>query len=100
MSVYGYKGWHAEVARIVASRHPSATVSHETELGGGCNAVVVECGDASVVVITDDALGVYTREQWFGNEGDVNGEFPFSDVMGTPEEAADRAQPYIAAVGC
>lgn len=95
-----YIEWHAEVARIVTERHPSATVTHETQLGGGTNAVVIECGEDTVVVITDDALGIYTRAQWFGDEDESDGEFPFSDVMGTPEEAAERANPYIVAAGC
>jgi len=100
MDEYAYQSWNAEVARIVTSRHPLATVTHEKELGGGCNAVVVECGSDTVVVITEDALGIYTRGQWFGDEDTEHGEFPFTDSMGTPEEAADRAQPYIAAAGC
>jgi len=95
-----YIEWHAAVASIVADRHPLAKVTHETQLGGGINAVTVECGDDTVVVISDDALGIYTRDQWFGDEGDENGEFPFSDVMGTPEEAADKAESYIVAAGC
>jgi len=98
--VSDYIAWHAEVARIVAERHPLATVTHETQLGGGINAVTVECGDDTVVVISDDALGIYTRAQWFGDEDDADGEFPITDVMGTPEEAADKAQPYITAAGC
>lgn len=100
MTEYGYEEWHAEVARIVVERHPSATTTHERQLGGGINAVVVECGEDTVVVISDDALGIYTRGQWFGDEGDENGQFPYSDVMGTPQEAVDRAEPYIAAAGC
>lgn len=95
-----YVTWHAEVARIVAERHPTATVTHETQLGGGINGVVVECGQRRVVVISDDALGIYTRGQWFGDEGDENGEFPFSGDIGSPEEAADMASPYISAEGC
>jgi len=97
---YSYEEWHAEVARIVADRHPSATTTHERQLGGGINAVVVECIGDSVVVISDDAIGIYTRDQWFGDEGDENGQFPYSGKMGTPQEAADRAEPYIAAAGC
>lgn len=60
----------------------------------------MECDAAAVVVISDDALGVYTRGQWFGDEGDENGQFPYSEAMGTPQEAADRAEPYITAAGC
>lgn len=100
MSDYTYEEWHAEVARILIERHPSATVTHNRQLGGGMNGVEVECGADTVVVVTDDALGIYTRGQWYGDEGDENGEFPYSDVMGSPEEAADRAQPYIVAAGC
>lgn len=95
-----YIEWHAEVARIVTERHPSARVTHETQLGGGINGVTVECGEDTVVVISDDALGIYTRAQWYGDEGEENAEFPISDVMGSPEEAADKAQPYIVAAGC
>lgn len=95
-----YVEWHAEVARIVTERHPLAKVTHETQLGGGINAVTVECGEDTVVVISDDALGIYTRAQWFGDEGDENGEFPYSGVMGAPEEATDKAKPYIVAAGC
>lgn len=92
--------WHAEVARIVADRHPSATTTHQRELGGGTNAVVVECGGDTVVVISDDALGIYTRAQWFDGEGEEDALSPYSDAMGTPQEAADRAEPYITAAGC
>lgn len=60
----------------------------------------MECGEDTVVVISDDALGIYTRAQWFGDEGDEHGQFPHSASMGTPQEAADRAEPYIIAAGC
>jgi hypothetical protein len=69
-------------------------------MGGGINAVTVECGEDTVVVISDDALGIYTRAMWFGDEDENDGEFPISDVMGSPEEAADKAQQYIVAAGC
>ena len=100
MTDYTYEAWHAEVARLVANRHPSANVTHSKQLGGNCNGVVIECGEKTVVVISDDALGIYTREQWYGDEGEDNGDFPYSDVMGTPSEAADRARSYIVAAGC
>jgi len=100
MGENAYEEWNAEVARIVTIRHPLATVTHEKELGGGCNAVVVEGGSDTVVVVTNDALGIYTHEQWFGDGGTEYGEFPFTDVMGTPQDAADRAEPYIIAAGC
>lgn len=100
LNEHTYTGWHAEVARILAERHPLATVTHETQLGGGINAVVVECGADRVVVVGDDALGIYTRAQWFDGEGEDEAEFPFADDMGTPQEAADRAEPYIIQAGC
>jgi len=100
MTENAYVAWNAEVSRIVASRHPLAKVTHETELGGGCNAVVVECGSDKVVVITEDALGIYTRGQWFGEHGTEYGEFPYTEAMGTPEEAIEKAEPYILAAGC
>lgn len=100
MSEFSYAEWHAQVARLVSERHPFAKVTHETQLGGGVNAVAIECGEDAVVVISDDALGVYTRAQWFGGEGEEDAEFSFSEDMGTPEEAVDRAEPYIVAAGC
>jgi hypothetical protein len=100
MSVSAYEAWHAEVARLVSERHPSAVVNHETQLGGGINAVTVECGDDTVIVISDDALGIYTRAQWFGAEDEADGDFPFSDDMGSPEDAVSKADPYISAAGC
>lgn len=100
MSENAYVQWHADVARLVSERHPSAIVTHETQLGGGTNAVVVECGEDSVVVISDDALGIYSRAQWFGDEDEADGDFPFSGDMGTPDEAADRVDPHIVAAGC
>ena len=100
MTGNAYVPWHAEVARILSERHPSATVTHETQLGGGINAVVAECGPDTVIVISDDALGIYTRAQWFGGEGEENGDFPYSDDMGSPEDAVSKAEPYISAAGC
>lgn len=100
MSTNAYEQWHADVARIVSERHPSAVATHETQLGGGINAVVVECSGDKVIVISDDALGIYSRAQWFGDDDEAEGDFPFSEEMGTPEEAVDKADPYIALAGC
>lgn len=100
MTVYPYEEWHAEVARLVAERHPLAKVTHEKQLGGGINGVVVECSEDTVIVISDDALGIYTPAQWFDGEGEEDAVFPFTGDLGTPEEAADRASQHIKNAGC
>lgn len=63
---YDYVGWNAKVNEVLKDTCPELQVEYYTELGGGCQAVIV--GTPNMCVgITDDCLCVYpvgTKELW------------------------------------
>lgn len=92
---WDYGDWNAEVAKVLRSECPQLQVEHYTQLGGGCQAVIVG-DDDTCAGVTDDCVVSYTigvKQLWSDDDDDDHED---EDVIFACLEPANAAAVAIA----